>query len=107
MRLHDFLRLPFRLPQTSRSAYAGVIAGRYHVSSSHLYRRCIRSKIYNVISGYAVIAVTEDAHVKYGMTFLMSSGLYMSVPCILVWLSGNSAGHYKRATVAALQLAIA
>jgi hypothetical protein len=42
-----------------------------------------------------------------GALFLMGSGQYCAVPAILVWLTGNSAGHYKRATVSALQLAIA
>ncbi len=59
------------------------------------------------IAGYAVIANVTSARVKYGMTFLMATGLYSSVPPVLVWLSNNSAGHYKRATAAALQLAIA
>ncbi|CAK7205003.1 hypothetical protein SEUCBS139899_007767 [Sporothrix eucalyptigena] len=59
------------------------------------------------IAGYAVIANVESANVKYGMTFLMATGLYSSVPPVLGWLANNSAGHYKRATAAALQLAIA
>ena len=59
------------------------------------------------IVGYAVIANVTDNHVKYGMTFLMATGMYSSVPPVLGWLSNNSAGHYKRATAAALQLAIA
>lgn len=59
------------------------------------------------IVGYAVIANTTNAKVKYGMTFLMATGLYSSVPPVLGWLANNSAGHYKRATAAALQLAIA
>ncbi|KAF3014798.1 hypothetical protein E8E14_011638 [Neopestalotiopsis sp. 37M] len=59
------------------------------------------------IIGYAVIANTTNPHVKYGMTFLMATGLYSSVPPVLGWLSNNSAGHYKRATTSALQLAIA
>lgn len=59
------------------------------------------------IVGYAVIANVHDPHVKYGMTFLMATGMYASVPCILVWNSNNSAGHYKRATTSAMQLAIA
>lgn len=52
------------------------------------------------IVGYAVIAnIDEHAnHIKYGMTFLMATGLYASVPPVLVWNSNNSAGHYKRAT---------
>ena len=41
------------------------------------------------------------------MTFLMATGLYASVPPVLVWISNNSAGHYKRATTTAMQLAIA
>ncbi|CAL3961880.1 unnamed protein product [Diplocarpon coronariae] len=61
------------------------------------------------IVGYAVIASISVEHpkVKYGMTFLMATGLYASVPCVLVWNSNNSAGHYKRATTTALQLMIA
>ena len=59
------------------------------------------------IIGYAVISVTRIAKVQYGMTFLMATGMYASVPPILVWNSNNSAGHYKRATTSALQLAIA
>lgn len=52
------------------------------------------------IVGYAVIANVDehDNHTKYGMTFLMATGLYASVPPVLVWNSNNSAGHYKRAT---------
>jgi nitrate/nitrite transporter NarK len=59
------------------------------------------------IIGYAVISVNDNPKVQYGMTFLMATGLYASVPCVLVWNSNNSAGHYKRATTSALQLAIA
>jgi hypothetical protein len=59
------------------------------------------------IIGYAVIGNVSNPHVKYGMTFLMAVGMYASVPCILVWNSNNSAGHYKRATTSGMQLAIA
>jgi hypothetical protein len=61
------------------------------------------------IIGYAVIANIgiQYPRVKYGMTFLMATGLYSGVPCVLVWNSNNSAGHYKRATTSALQLMIA
>lgn len=59
------------------------------------------------IIGYGVISSSTNPHVQYGMTFMMSTGMYASVPCILSWNSNNSAGHYKRATTSALQLAIA
>ncbi|OKL58171.1 hypothetical protein UA08_06835 [Talaromyces atroroseus] len=59
------------------------------------------------IVGYAVIANVSNAQVEYGMTFLMATGMYASVPCVLVWNSNNSAGHYKRATTSAMQLAVA
>jgi hypothetical protein len=61
------------------------------------------------IIGYAAIANVglHDNHTKYGMTFLMATGLYASVPPVLVWNSNNSAGHYKRATTSGMQLAIA
>lgn len=59
------------------------------------------------IIGYGVISSSTNPKVQYGMTFLMATGMYASVPCILSWNSNNSAGHYKRATTSALQLAIA
>jgi predicted sugar kinase len=59
------------------------------------------------IVGYAVIANVTSPHVRFGMTCIMAIGMYSSVPCVLVWNSNNSAGHYKRATTSALQLAIA
>lgn len=59
------------------------------------------------IIGYGVISVSKAPRVRYGMTFMMATGMYSSVPCILSWNSNNSAGHYKRATTSALQLAIA
>lgn len=59
------------------------------------------------IIGYAVIANVASAQVRFAMTCLMAIGMYSSVPCVLVWNSNNSAGHYKRATTSALQLAVA
>ncbi|EUC39211.1 hypothetical protein COCVIDRAFT_18709 [Bipolaris victoriae FI3] len=59
------------------------------------------------IIGYGVISQSTNPKVQYGMTFLMATGMFSSVPCILSWNSNNSAGHYKRATTSALQLAIA
>ncbi|KAH6667199.1 putative MFS transporter [Halenospora varia] len=59
------------------------------------------------IIGYAVISNVSNNRIKYGMTFLMATGMYASVPCVLGWNSNNSAGHYKRATTTAMQLAIA
>lgn len=59
------------------------------------------------IAGYAVIANVTSPQARFAMTCLMAIGMYASVPCVLVWNSNNSAGHYKRATTSALQLAIA
>lgn len=59
------------------------------------------------IVGYGVISRSKDPYVQYGMTFMMATGLYSSVPCMLSWNSNNSAGYYKRATTSAVQLAIA
>ncbi|KAI3396071.1 hypothetical protein diail_488 [Diaporthe ilicicola] len=59
------------------------------------------------IAGYAVIANITSPQARFAMTCLMAIGMYSSVPCVLVWNSNNSAGHYKRATTSALQLAVA
>ncbi|KAL5339238.1 major facilitator superfamily domain-containing protein [Aspergillus crustosus] len=59
------------------------------------------------IIGYALIARVENNVTKYGLTFLMASGIYGSVPPLLVWILNNSAGHYKRATAGAMQVCMA
>ncbi|OHE99685.1 major facilitator superfamily transporter [Colletotrichum orchidophilum] len=59
------------------------------------------------IAGYAAIANVTAPQTRFAMTCLMAIGMYSAVPCVLVWNSNNSAGHYKRATTSALQLAIA
>ncbi|CEJ94454.1 Putative Major facilitator superfamily transporter [[Torrubiella] hemipterigena] len=59
------------------------------------------------IAGYATIANVPSPSVRFGMTCLMAIGMYCAVPPILVWNANNSAGHYKRATTSALQLAVA
>ncbi|KAM4061580.1 major facilitator superfamily protein [Hirsutella rhossiliensis] len=59
------------------------------------------------IAGYAAMANVTGASPRFAMTCLMAIGLYAAVPCILVWNSNNSAGHYKRATTSAVQLAVA
>ncbi|KZL70530.1 major facilitator superfamily transporter [Colletotrichum tofieldiae] len=59
------------------------------------------------IAGYAAIANVTAPKTRFAMTCLMAIGMYSAVPCVLVWNSNNSAGHYKRATTSALQLAIA
>ncbi|KAK2751667.1 major facilitator superfamily transporter [Colletotrichum kahawae] len=59
------------------------------------------------IIGYAVIGNVTAPQTRFVMTCLMAIGMYSAVPCVLSWNSNNSAGHYKRATTSALQLAIA
>ena len=59
------------------------------------------------IAGYAILRTTTHNHVKYGSLFLIASGLYPSVPPVLVWISNNYTNHYTRATAIGLQLAIA
>ncbi|KAJ5101437.1 hypothetical protein NUU61_003659 [Penicillium alfredii] len=90
-------------------AVAAVLTVFVAVISDRLHLRGVVMLITLPIAivGYAAIANIDSPRVQYGMTFLMATGMYASVPCILVWLSNNSAGHYKRATTSALQLTIA
>ncbi|KAJ4353252.1 uncharacterized protein N0V89_004979 [Didymosphaeria variabile] len=112
-------------PQTwlSASAYFGLLTGIYsfglflptilagigYTANDAQLWSAIPYSIAACTTRYAVIANIGDDYpgVKYGMTFMMATGIYSSVPPVLTWLANNSAGHYKRATAAALQLAIA
>lgn len=97
--------LEFRLVQLIANTHAVLIA----FLSDRLKLRGIMMlfTLPIAIIGYAVIANVASAQVRFAMTCLMAIGMYSSVPCVLVWNSNNSAGHYKRATTSALQLAIA
>lgn len=57
--------------------------------------------------GYIMLIASVDNHVRYAAVFLVALGLYPSIPCLLSVLPNNLAGHYKKATAVALQLAVA
>ncbi|KAI0770830.1 MFS general substrate transporter [Irpex lacteus] len=56
--------------------------------------------------GYIVAVCAKTNLQRYVAVHLMATGLYPCGPCILSILPNNTAGHYKRATAIALQLAI-
>ncbi|KAI0092717.1 MFS general substrate transporter [Irpex rosettiformis] len=56
--------------------------------------------------GYIIAVCAKTNLQRYVAVHLMATGLYPCGPCILSILPNNTAGHYKRATTIALQLAI-
>lgn len=58
------------------------------------------------VYGFSNVARNAHSQVLF-IVHLMATGLYPCGPCILSILPNNTAGHYKRATTIALQLAIA
>ncbi|KAI0723159.1 MFS general substrate transporter [Earliella scabrosa] len=58
------------------------------------------------IAGYILAIAAKTNTQRYAAVFLMATGIYPCGPCILSILPNNSAGHYKKATTIALQLAI-
>jgi MFS family permease len=59
------------------------------------------------IIGYIMAITAKTNGVRYIAVFFMAAGVYPAGPSILSILPNNSAGHYKKATTTALQLAIA
>ncbi|KAI0347208.1 MFS general substrate transporter [Trametopsis cervina] len=57
--------------------------------------------------GYLIAVVAKTNLQRYIAVHLMATGVYPCAPCVLSILPNNTAGHYKRATATALQLAIA
>ena len=61
--------------------------------------------------GYAAIANLPNdlsyRRTKYGIIFLMATGLYASVPSMLVWIFHKRSGHCNKATATALQFDLA
>ncbi|KAI9066787.1 MFS general substrate transporter [Trametes sanguinea] len=56
--------------------------------------------------GYILAIVAKTNTQRYAAVFLIAAGIYPCGPCILSILPNNSAGHYKKATTVALQLAV-
>ncbi|KAI0638046.1 MFS general substrate transporter [Trametes polyzona] len=59
------------------------------------------------MAGYILAIAAQTNAQRYVAVFLMAAGIYPCGPCILSILPNNSAGHYKKATTVALQLALA
>jgi len=59
------------------------------------------------IAGYILSVTAKTNTARYAAVFLMSAGIYPSIPAMLSILPNNSSGHYKKATTTALQLTIA
>jgi len=57
--------------------------------------------------GYVIAIVATKNTQRYVAVFLIAAGTWPCVPCILSLMPNNVAGHYKRATAASLQLALA
>ncbi|KAL0567547.1 hypothetical protein V5O48_014443, partial [Marasmius crinis-equi] len=58
------------------------------------------------IAGYAMLIYTKTVEVRYAAAFLVAAGTYPSAATILSILPNNTSGHYKRATVIGLQIAL-
>ncbi|RDX55469.1 MFS general substrate transporter [Lentinus brumalis] len=58
------------------------------------------------MAGYILAIAAKTNTQRYAAVFLMASGIYPCGPCILSILPNNNAGHYKKATTVALQLAL-
>ncbi|KAI0736205.1 MFS general substrate transporter [Fomitopsis betulina] len=59
------------------------------------------------IAGYIIAIVAKNDTQRYAAVFLVAVGIYPCGPCILSILPNNTAGHYKKSTAVALQLAVA
>lgn len=51
-----------------------------------------------LIIGYIILAVADAAAPRFVGVFIVSMGLYVIPGLNVGWISGNAAGHYKRAT---------
>jgi MFS family permease len=58
--------------------------------------------------GYIILLNTihVSTGVRYFACFLITCGGYIAQPIVLVWLSNNESGHYKRAFSSSIQVAI-
>lgn len=59
-------------------------------------------------SGYGILINSRHVHVgtRYFALYLITVGGYIAQPVIIVWLSNNLGGHYKRGVGSAMQISI-
>ncbi|WEW55773.1 hypothetical protein PRK78_001206 [Emydomyces testavorans] len=59
-------------------------------------------------SGYVILLCQKHVSVgvRYAAVFLVTAGGYIAQPVVLVWLSNNMGGHYKRAISSSMQIGI-
>lgn len=85
----------------------GIAADRLRHRVSFILAGCLIATI-----GYAILLSDTnktDSHppsvgARYLALYLVAGGGYIALPMIIVWLSNNVAGHYKRAASLALQI---
>jgi predicted MFS family arabinose efflux permease len=54
------------------------------------------------IIGFAMFYTSKTIGVRYTALFFMITGVYSTAPCLIAWLSNNTAAHTRRATAVAL-----
>ncbi|PPQ96631.1 hypothetical protein CVT26_010671 [Gymnopilus dilepis] len=54
------------------------------------------------VAGYSLYLGSHTKHAAYGAIYLMTSGIYATVPVIAAWISNNSEPYYTRATAIAV-----
>lgn len=70
-----------------------IISDKYQVRSPFVFGCfCV------FLIGYIVLAASDSVGGRYAALFIIAFGLYGATGTNVAWISGNSAGHFKRAT---------
>ena len=87
------------------SAVAALCAALLSDHLRHRYAFTIAGVLISTI-GYAMLLAQRSVSVsgRYAAVYLVMGGGYITQPIILVWLSNNMGGHYKRSINAAMQI---
>jgi len=54
------------------------------------------------VAGFAVFYTSKTVAVRYVSLHMLITGVYATAPCLIAWLSNNSAAHTRRATAVAM-----
>ena len=71
---------------------------------SHRYSFCMLGVVFSIIGWAVQIVQVEPAGVRYFALFLTLSGTYVLMPVLVVWLSNNMGGSFKRGVATAVQI---
>ncbi|KAL2379619.1 hypothetical protein RJZ90_005144 [Blastomyces dermatitidis] len=95
--------IPIWVASAAATILVGYLSDRMRHRCGFILFGCLFASI-----GYILLLCQQDVsiRVKHMALFIVNIGVYVAQPVVVVWVSNNLAGHYKRAFGIAFQISV-